>query len=167
LKNFSPRGAGGPRQLVHKSSGRVRHGTRYTTEIEMLRNEDEPAAAALVQALQVECISCPEHARDCHFGKRSRDVAVMGISLDCEVAQRTSDSAAPMNLLASLIVAHGGVSTSTARAGYIVTRRGGHLGMSRYFVRDFAFVKPTEKGVAGGEDASTARGRQTPDTFCT
>src|SRR5919108_6236162 len=34
----------GPGQLVYNSSGRVLHGTRYTTDVEILRREGEPVA---------------------------------------------------------------------------------------------------------------------------
>jgi hypothetical protein len=135
----------GPGQLTYNSSGRVLHGTRHTTDVEILDNDDRPAATARVQVLRVERITCLRNARDCEPNPRPRGVAFMGIGFDRAAAQGTDD-AAPRNPFVNI------TRPGSIRPGYIVTRTGVHLGMSAALTRHFAFVKLTPKGTnsAGG-----------------
>lgn len=135
----------GPGQLTYNSSGRILHGTHYTTDVEILQNDDRPAATARVQVLRVDRISCLRNARDCEPNSRPRGVAFMGIGFDRAAAQGTDDTA-PRNPFVNI------TSPGSLRPGYIVTRAGVHLGMSAALTRDFAFIKLTPKGTssAGG-----------------
>src|SRR5690242_16049421 len=57
--------AEGPGRLVYNSSGRIMNGERYTTDVDIRRDENTPLATARVQVLRVTSITCQEHARDC------------------------------------------------------------------------------------------------------
>lgn len=139
----------GPGRIVYNSSGRVLHGTHYTTDVEILDNEDRAAATARVQVLRVESITCLRHARDCRPETRPRGVAFMGIGFDRAAAQGTDDglaATAPRNPFVSLVSLASGAPVSSIRPGYIVTRTGVHLGMSPALTRNFAFVKLSPRG---------------------
>ena len=135
----------GPGQLTYNSSGRVLHGTHHTTDVEILHNDDRPAATARVQVLRVDRITCLRNARDCEPNPRPRGVAFMGVGFDRAAAQGTDDTA-PRNPFVNI------TSPGSIRPGYIVTRTGIHLGMSAALTRNFAFVKLSPKGTssAGG-----------------
>ncbi len=167
----------GPGRIVYNSSGRVLHGTHYTTDVEILHNDDRPAATARVQVLRVESITCLRHARDCVPNPRPRGVAFMGVGFDRAAAQGTDD-AAPRNPFVNLTSLASGAPVRTVRPGYIVTRTGIHLGMSPSLTRNFAFVKLTPKGTASASglprwnaapltvsvDGVTGTGTSLPDT---
>ena len=88
----------GPGQLTYNSSGRVLHGTHHTTDVEILHNDDRPAATARVQVLRVERITCLRNARDCEPNARPRGVAFMGVGFDRAAAQGTDDHGAAQSL---------------------------------------------------------------------
>jgi hypothetical protein len=139
----------GPGQLVYNSSGRVLHGTRWTTDVEIMHDRERPAATARVQVLRVERITCLRNARDCEPRERPSGVSFMGIGFGRNSAQGTAPTAQrnPFIALSSLA---SGLPASTVRPGYIVTREGIHLGMTPELTRNFAFVKLTPKGTVGG-----------------
>jgi hypothetical protein len=136
----------GPGQLTYNSSGRILHGTHYTTDVEILDNGDRPVATARVQVLRVDRITCQRNARDCEPNPRPRGVAFMGVGFARGQAQGTSDSAAPRNPFVNLVSLASGAPMSSIRPGYIVTRTGIHLGMSEALTRNFAFVKLSPSG---------------------
>ena len=139
----------GPGRIVYNSSGRVLHGTHHTTDVEILLNDDRPAATARVQVLRVDSITCLRNARDCTPDPRPRGVAFMGIGFDRAAAQGTDSgpaASAPRNPFANLVSLGSGASASSIRPGYIVTRTGIHLGMNTALTRNFAFVKLSAKG---------------------
>ncbi len=136
----------GPGRIVYNSSGRVLHGTHHTTDVEILHDDDRPAATARVQVLRVESITCLRDARDCEPDPRPRGVAFMGVGFDRGQAQGTAGSTAPRNPLVNLVSLASGAPASSIRPGYIVTRTGIHLGMSEALTRNFAFVKLSPRG---------------------
>ena len=136
----------GPGQLTYNSSGRVLHGTHYTTNVEILDSDDRPAATARVQVLRVERITCLRNARDCEPNPRPRGVAFMGVGFDRGRAQGTEGSTAPRNPFVNLVSLASGAPVSSIRPGYIVTRTGIHLGMNEALTRNFAFVKLSPRG---------------------
>lgn len=168
----------GPGRIIYNSSGRVLHGTHHTTDVEILHNDDRPAATARVQVLRVESITCLRDARDCEPNPRPRGVAFMGVGFDRGAAQGTEGSTVPRNPFVNLTSLASGAPVSSIRPGYIVTRTGIHLGMSTALTRSFAFVKlsPRGKTSAGGlpqwnaapltvsVDGRTGSGTSLPDT---
>ena len=171
----------GPGRIIYNSSGRVLHGTHYTTDVEILHNDARPAATARVQVLRVESITCLRNARDCEPNPRPRGVAFMGVGFDRGAAQGTdsgSSATAPRNPFVNLVSLASGAAVSSIRPGYIVTRTGIHLGMSTALTRNFAFVKLSPRGTtsAGGlpqwnaapltvsVDGRTGSGTSLPDT---
>ena len=132
--------AEGPGRLIYNSSGRVLNGERYTTEVEIQRDEHTPIATARVQVLRVSHITCLERARDCRPESNPRGVAFMGIGFDRTGAQGT-EPGVPRNPFVSLVSLASGAPLSSVRSGYIVTREGVHLGMSAERTRGFAFIK--------------------------
>ena len=76
----------GPGQLTYSSSGRVLHGTHYTTDVEILNDDDAPAATARVQVLRVERITCLRNARNCQPNEHPRGTAFMGVGFDPALA---------------------------------------------------------------------------------
>ena len=136
----------GPGQLTYSSSGRVLHGTHYTTDVEILNNDDTPAATTRVQVLRVERVTCLRNARNCQPNERPRGTAFMGVGFDRHAAMGTNQGLdAPRNPFVNLTSLASGASISSIRPGYIVTRTGIHLGMSAALTRDFAFVKLSSK----------------------
>ncbi len=139
----------GPGQLVYNSSGRVLHGTRWTTDVEIMHGRERPAATARVQVLRVERITCQAHARDCEPRERPRGVSFMGVGFGRNSAQHTA-ATAQRNPFIALTALASGQPASNVRPGYIVTREGIHLGMTPELTRNVAFVKLTPKGTVGG-----------------
>ena len=168
----------GPGQLTYNSSGRVLHGTHYTTDVEILHNDDRPAATARVQVLRVERITCLRHARNCEPNPHPRGVAFMGVDFARGHAQGTGDDGVPRNPFVNLVSLASGAPVSSIRPGYIVTRNGIHLGMNESLVRDFAFVKLSPRGTTSSNglpewnaapltvtvDGVTGTGTSLPDT---
>lgn len=138
----------GPGQLTYNSSGRVLHGTHYTTDVEILDNGDRPVATARVQVLRVDRITCLRNARNCEPNPRPRGVAFMGVGFARGLAQGTGDSGVPRNPFVNLVSLASGAPVSSVRPGYIVTRTGIHLGMSEALTRNFAFVKLASRGTS-------------------
>lgn len=130
----------GPGRLIYNSSGRILNGERYTTEVEIQRDEYTPVATARVQVLRVTYITCLERARDCRPENNPRGVAFMGVGFDRTGAQGTEPGVA-RNPFVSLVSLASGAPLSSVRPGYIVTREGVHLGMSAERTRGFAFIK--------------------------
>jgi hypothetical protein len=136
----------GPGRIVYNSSGRVLHGTHYTTDVEILHDDDRPAATARVQVLRVESITCLRNARDCRPDPHPRGVAFMGIGFDRGQAQGTEGTSASRNPFVNLVSLASGAPVRTIRPGYIVTRTGIRLGMDEALARNFAFVKLSPRG---------------------
>jgi hypothetical protein len=136
---------GGPGHLTYNSSGRVLHGTHWTTNVEIMHEPGRPAATARVTLLRVERITCLERARECEPREHPRGVAYMGIGFDREGAQGT-DGKTERNPFVALTTAASGMPASRIRPGYVITREGVHLGMTPGLARDFAFVKLAPKG---------------------
>jgi len=141
--------AGGPGQLVYNSSGRVLHGTHWTTDVEIMHDRERPAATARVQVLRVERITCLAHARDCEPRERPNGVSFMGVGFGRNSA-RGMVPTVQRNPFIALTSLASGVPANTVRPGYIVTREGIHLGMTPELTRNFAFVKLTPKAMVGG-----------------
>jgi hypothetical protein len=137
--------AEGPGRLVYNSSGRIMNGERYTTDVEIQRDEDTPVATARVQVLRVTSITCLEHARDCRAENNPRGVAFMGVGFDRTGAEgigtRGTERGTPRNPFVSLVSLASGAPVSSVRPGYIATRDGVHLGMSAERTKGFAFIK--------------------------
>jgi hypothetical protein len=140
---------GGPGRIVYNSSGRVLHGTHWTTNVGILHGRDRPAATARVQVLRVERITCLRHARDCEPRERPSGVAYMGIGFDRDSAQGSAPTA-QRNPFVALTSLASGMPAVSVRPGYIVTRDGIHLGMTPALTRNVAFVKLAPKGTSVG-----------------
>ncbi len=169
----------GPGQLTYNSSGRVLHGTRYTTDVEILDNNDRTAATARVQVLRVDRITCLRNARNCEPNPHPRGVAFMGVGFARGLAQGTGESSGvARNPFVNLVSLASGAPVSSIRPGYIVTRTGIHLGMNEALTRNFAFVKLSPRGTTSAAglpqwnaapltvsvDGVTGTGTMLPDT---
>lgn len=139
----------GPGQLTYNSSGRVLHGTRWTTDVEIMHDRERPAATARVQLLRVERITCLRNARDCEPREHPRGVSFMGVGFGLNSAQGTAPTA-QRNPFVALTALASGMPASSVRPGYVLTRDVLHLGMTPELTRNFAFVKLTPKGIVGG-----------------
>ncbi len=137
--------AEGPGRLIYNSSGRILSGERYTTAVEIRRDEHTPMATARVQVLRVSSITCLERARDCRPESNPRGVAFMGIGFDRTGAEGIGTGGTgpgvPRNPFVSLASLASGAPLTSVRPGYVVTREGVHLGMSAERTRGFAFIK--------------------------
>ncbi|HSI00244.1 MAG TPA: hypothetical protein VLA02_06545 [Reyranella sp.] len=140
---------GGPGRIVYNSSGRVLHGTYWTTDVEIMQARERPAATARVQVLRVERVTCLRHARDCEPRDRPSGVAFMGVGFDRDGAQGSAPTA-QRNPFVALIAIASGAPASSVRPGYIVGREGIHLGMTAALTQNFAFVKLAPKGSGVG-----------------
>ena len=141
---------GGPGQLTYNSSGRVLHGTYWTTDVGIMSGRTQPTATARVQVLRVDRITCLARARNCEPREHPRGVAFMGIGFDRHAAQGTQPTA-QRNPFVALSALASGAPAASVRPGYIVTRDAVHLGMTPELTRDFAFVKLQPKEPRPGE----------------
>jgi len=141
---------GGPGRLTYNSSGRVLHGTYWTTDVGILSGRERPAATARVQVLRVDRITCLARARTCEPNDRPRGVAYMGIGFDRHAAQGTEPTA-ERNPFVALSALASGAPASSVRPGYIVTRDAVYLGMTPELARPFAFVKLQPRQARAGE----------------
>ncbi len=140
---------GGPGQLTYSSSGRVLHGTHWTTDVEIMSGRDRPAATARVQVLRVDRITCLARARNCEPHEHPRGVAYMGIGFARHGAQGTEPTA-ERNPFVALTALASGAPAGSVRPGYIVTRDAVYLGMTPELARAFAFVKLQPKEAGAG-----------------
>jgi hypothetical protein len=136
---------GGPGSLTYNSSGRVLHGTYWTTDVAIMSDRERPAATARVRVLRVDRITCLPRARTCEPREHPAGVAFMGIGFDRHVAQGTT-AGEPRNPFVSLTALASGAPATTMRAGYIVGHDAVYLGMTPELTRNFAFVKLQPKG---------------------
>jgi len=140
---------GGPGHLTYNSSGRVLHGTYWTTNVEIMKSREQPAATARVQVLRVESITCLRNARSCEPREHARGVAYMGVGFDRDGAQGSTPTA-ERNPFVALTAIASGIPANRVRPGYIVSHDGIHLGMTEALTRSFAFVKLAPKGTSVG-----------------
>ncbi len=137
----------GPGQLVYNSSGRVLHGTRWTTDVEIMHDRERPAATARVKVLRVERITCLRHARDCEPRERARAAyPSMGIGFGRNAAQGTAPTA-QRNPFIALTSLASGLPASSVRPAISSPARAFTSDMTPELdAATFAFVKLTPKG---------------------
>ena len=135
-----------PGQLTYSSSGRIMIGRWVTTPLTIFGRDGQSVAVQPLPVLAVDRIACTDHARDCRPEDNPRGVAMMGVGFGREYDSQ-SESTPDKNPLLNLAP----MGRDPARRGYIVTRTGVHVGLTRANTRGaFRFAKlDPQPGIAG------------------
>ncbi|MEH3146547.1 MAG: hypothetical protein PGN34_14635 [Methylobacterium frigidaeris] len=161
-----------PGQLTYSSSGRIMIGRWVTTPVTVWGRDGASVTTGPMPVLAVDHIACTAGARDCRPETAPTGVAMMGVGFGRE-ADSQSQSTPDTNPLLGV------AATGPMRRGYVVTRDGVHVGLTRANTRgDYRFVKLEPFPDIAGEwrgvpvcirvnDQSPACGRALMDTGVT
>ena len=126
----------GPGKLTYTSSGRVMVGQWVVTPVSLVGKEGASVQTEPMPVLAVTEVQCLETARECTPSTSPRNIAMVGIGFGRE-GDAQSQSTPDKN---PLLRVTGG--TGERRRGYILSREGVHIGLTRENTRgDFRFVK--------------------------
>jgi hypothetical protein len=134
----------GPGKLTYSSSGRIMIGHWVTTPVTIVGGNGASARTAPLPVLAVTRIECTAWARRCTPSNQPRGVAMMGVGFGREHDSQTQGGPDKNPFLRIAHVAapsHKGEDAVGMRRGYIVTRRGVHIGLTAANTRgDFGYV---------------------------
>jgi len=136
----------GPGQLTYSSSGRIMIGQWVVTPMTVMGGNGARVATAPIPVLAVSRIDCTPNARRCTPNEAPHRVSMMGIGFGRRGNQEVQNQPNKNPLLN--VIAEG-PNAGSLRRGYIVTRRGVHIGLTAANTRDdFSYVKlePTVDG---------------------
>ena len=126
----------GPGKLTYTSSGRVMVGQWVVTPVSLVGKEGASVQTEPMPVLAVTEVECLETARECTPSTSPRNIAMVGIGFGRE-SDAQSQSTPDKN---PLLRVTGG--TGERRRGYILSREGVHIGLTRENTRgDFRFIK--------------------------
>lgn len=129
-----------PGRLVYSSSGRIMIGRWVTTPAEIIGRNGASVDIAPLPVLAVTAIACTARARDCTPEDHPAHVAMMGVGFGREYDGQT-ESTPDRNPLLNLAR----TGSDQLRRGYVITRTGVHVGLTRANTRgDFHFI-PLER----------------------
>ncbi|HZO45455.1 MAG TPA: hypothetical protein VFB68_06150 [Xanthobacteraceae bacterium] len=123
----------GDGRLTYSSSGRVMIGRWVVTPVTLIGANGATARTAPMPVLAVTRIECTRWARRCTPSDNPRGVAMMGVGFGREHDHQTQSGPDrnPFLRIAHIAErANDGEGTHAMRRGYIVTRRGVHLGLT-------------------------------------
>lgn len=144
----------GPGKLTYSSSGRIMTGRWVVTPVTVAGADGASVTTAPMPVLAVTRIDCTATARRCTPDESPRGVSMLGIGFGRPSSTDSSDDQGQGHLnknpFLNVVAINGdGDSVTPLRRGYIVTRRGVHVGLTVGNARgDFAYVKlaPTANG---------------------
>jgi len=128
----------GPGQLTYSSSGRIMIGQWVVTPMTVMGGNGARVATAPIPVLAVSRIDCTPNARRCTPNEAPHRVSMMGIGFGRRGNQEVQNQPNKNPLLN--VIAEG-PNAGSLRRGYIVTRRGVHIGLTcgehagRFFLR--------------------------------
>jgi hypothetical protein len=141
----------GPGQLTYSSSGRIMMGRWVVTPMSIAGADGARVTTAPIPVLAVTQVRCMEGARRCTPNEAPHRIAMMGIGFGRRhdhQAQSGPDRNPFLNVASS---EQGGPDVERMRPGYIVTRRGIHVGLTSANTQgDFSYVKLARE--ADGKD---------------
>ncbi|MDQ0512792.1 hypothetical protein [Ancylobacter amanitiformis] len=115
----------GPGKLTYSSSGRVMVGQWVVTPVALVGREGASVTTEPLPVLAVTDVQCLDHARDCTPDPSPRHIAMVGVGFARE-ADLQSQSTPDKNPLLHIAGGDG-----PRRQGYILTREGVHVGLTR------------------------------------
>lgn len=128
---------GRPGRLTYSSSGRIMIGRWVTVPVTLWGGDGASLPTRPIPVLAVERIACTDKARHCTAEEAPDHVAMMGIGFgreDDSQAQSTPDTNPLLNAEPP--------GPGAVHRGYVVTRRGVHVGLTRANTRGrFRFLK--------------------------
>jgi hypothetical protein len=143
IPNFEQLPSNGDARLTYTSSGRVMLGRWVVTPVDLVGERGAFVSTDPMPVLAVTEVRCLENARDCTPHDAPRDIAMVGIGFGRE-GDRESHSTPDKNPL--LRIAWPG---DLSRHGYILTKTGVHVGLTRANTKRFDYIKLEPKaGVA-------------------
>ncbi len=126
----------GEGKLTYTSSGRVMRGQWVITRLALVGQRGARIETEPMPVLAVTHVDCLETARDCTPSSSPRNIAMVGVGFGRQGDQQ-SQSTPDKNPLLRVAAGEG-----QRRRGYILTREGVHVGLTRENTRgDFRFVK--------------------------
>jgi hypothetical protein len=123
----------GDGKLTYSSSGRIMIGRWVVTPVTIIGGNGATARTAPMPVLAVTRIECTRWARRCTPSNDPRGVAMMGVGFGREHDHQTQSGPDKNPFLRIAHIAErerDGESTDDMRRGYVVTRRGVHLGLT-------------------------------------
>jgi hypothetical protein len=127
----------GAGQLTYSSSGRIMIGQWVVTPMTITGGDGTRITTAPIAVLAVTRIACTERARRCTPNEAPRRVSMMGIGF--RRGEQAAQSGPAKNPFLNIANVPGG---ERMRRGYIVTRRGVHVGLTAANTQgDFSYVK--------------------------
>jgi hypothetical protein len=158
----------GAGELTYSSSGRIMIGQWVVTPMTITGGDGTRITTAPIAVLAVIRIACTQRARRCTPNEAPRRVSMMGIGFGRRSDAQTGPQKNPFLNIAKL---NGdSVNGERIRRGYIVTRRGVHVGLTGFLVRE---ASPCAGLARLGSDArlylgqwrKACRLRQRPDGY--
>jgi hypothetical protein len=130
----------GAGELTYSSSGRIMIGQWVVTPMTIMGADGARITTAPIAVLAVTRIACTERARRCTPNEAPRRVSMLGIGFGRPSDAQTGPQKNPFLDIAKL---NGdSVNGKRIRRGYIVTRRGVHVGLTAANTQaDFSYVK--------------------------
>lgn len=142
----------GPGTLTYSSSGRIMRGRWVVTTAAIRGANGASITTRPLPVLAIDRIDCFRDARDCQPTDHPRHVAMIGIGFARE-ADHQAQSTPDKNPFLNLPAMGDGERAGEMRRGYVVTRQGVHVGLTRANTRgDYRYIK-LAKG-ADGQDWS-------------
>lgn len=123
----------GPGRLTYTSSGRVMIGRRVLTAITVMGADGAQFTTSPIPVLAVTRIECTMRARNCRPNDNPRGVSMMGIGFGRGHGPEAADNTRKNPFINVATIMAPGLDSQSAqgmRRGYIVTRRGVHVGLT-------------------------------------
>jgi hypothetical protein len=133
IPNIDALPSGGDGRLTYSSSGRIMIGRWVVTPVTIIGGNGATARTAPMPVLAVTRIECTSWARRCTPTDNPRGVAMMGVGFGREHDHQTQsgpDRNPFLRIAHTAERASDGESARDMRRGYVVTRRGVHLGLT-------------------------------------
>jgi hypothetical protein len=149
IPNFHSLQSLGPGQLTYSSSGRIMIGQWVVTPMTILGGNGVRVTTAPIPVLAVTQVQCMQRARRCTPNEAPHRISMMGIGFGRRHDHQAQSGPDKNPFLNVTNLDGGGPSVARMRRGYIVTRRGIHIGLTAGNTQgDFSYVKlaPTADG---------------------
>jgi hypothetical protein len=131
----------GPGTLTYSSSGRVMMGQWVITPVTIAGGSGTSITTAPIPVLAVTRVECTQNARRCRPNAAPRGISMLGIGF-ARRHDHQPQSGPDKNPFLNVARISGGSAAPSMRRGYIVTRRGVHVGlMAANTQGEFSYVK--------------------------
>lgn len=132
----------GPGKLTYSSSGRIMMGQWVVTPMTIIGGDGTRVTTAPMPVLAVTQVQCMEGARRCTPNEAPHQISMMGIGFGRRHDRQAQSGPDTNPFLNTAKLGEGGPNVERMRRGYIVTRRGIHIGLTSANTQgDFAYIK--------------------------